>query len=152
MDILQYPGEELDPYFRYQIPVHQQRHFLDCGTIKSQVGAQVHRMCALSMGGSGTSRAWALLSFIGCSLAFSFFSFHRHSFTLTHTQHIHDDRDALAYFLHRTPPVDSLPIMFQGLDWSPLGTYISIHTYDIYVYIYKRTFLLSFNCLPFPTT
>ena len=39
-----------------------------------------------------------------------------------HIQHIHDDRDALVYFLHRTPPVDSLPIMFQGLDWSPLGT------------------------------
>ena len=37
MDILEYPGEELDPYYRWYIPLHKERRFLDCGTLAAQV-------------------------------------------------------------------------------------------------------------------
>lgn len=37
VDIFEYPGEELDPYFRWFVPIHKERHLTECGTLMAQV-------------------------------------------------------------------------------------------------------------------
>lgn len=39
VDIFEYPGEELDPYLRWTVPLHEERHWAQCsGTLAAQVG------------------------------------------------------------------------------------------------------------------
>lgn len=37
MDVYEYPGEEQEPFYRWHIPLHKERHFLECGTLMAQV-------------------------------------------------------------------------------------------------------------------
>lgn len=41
VSILEYPGEEYDPFVRCETSLHEERRMVDCGTVKAQVSLKI---------------------------------------------------------------------------------------------------------------